>query len=147
MGSVHTEEAGTPGAHDARHHEQMPHMYIVRCRDGRYYTGSTLKEPEVRVWEHNNDEDYAARYTIKRRPVVLVYAESYLRIDDAFAREKQVQNWSRAKKEALIEGRLGDLPELARSSRNDASTGSATGRVDRIGQRMHRSYGTFSPGP
>ncbi|HEX5857330.1 MAG TPA: GIY-YIG nuclease family protein [Microbacterium sp.] len=101
----------------------MPYMYIVRCRDGAYYTGSTLKDPEARVWEHNNDEDLAARFTIKRRPVVLVHVESFTRIDDAFAREKQVQRWSRAKKDALIDGRLGDLPGLARSRRNDASPG------------------------
>ncbi|MGC5221995.1 GIY-YIG nuclease family protein [Micromonospora sp. DT81.3] len=104
----------------------MPYMYIVRCRDGAYYTGSTLKDPEARVWEHNHDEDYAARYTIKRRPVVLVYVESFARIDDAFRREKQVQKWSRAKKEALVEGRLDDLPGLSRAG-GDASTGSATG--------------------
>jgi len=104
----------------------MPYMYMVRCRDGAYYTGSTLQDPEVRVWEHNNDEHYAARYTIKRRPVVLVYGEFFARIDDAFAREKQVQKWSRAKKEALIQGRLDDLPGLARSGRDDASRSSAT---------------------
>ncbi|MDL9980561.1 GIY-YIG nuclease family protein [Microbacterium sp. ASV49] len=93
----------------------MPHVYILRCRDGSYYTGSTDKDPEIRVWEHNNDEHLAARYTIKRRPVVLVYLEEFEQISAAFAREKQVQNWSRAKKEALIEERGHDLPRLARS--------------------------------
>ncbi len=63
-------------------------MYIVRCRDDSLYVGSTAKEPEARVWEHNNDEILAARCTIKRRPVVLLYVEEYDRIDDAFAREK-----------------------------------------------------------
>jgi predicted GIY-YIG superfamily endonuclease len=36
------------------------------------------------------------------------------RIDDAFNLEKQIQNWSRAKRIALIEGRFEDLPGLAR---------------------------------
>ncbi|MGX1703346.1 GIY-YIG nuclease family protein [Microbacterium sp. NPDC055357] len=92
----------------------MPHVYIVKCRDGRLYVGSTKKKPEARVWEHNNDEDLAARYTIKRRPVVLVYAEHHERIDDAHRRERQLHGWSRAKKIALIEGRLDDLPALSR---------------------------------
>jgi putative endonuclease len=90
-------------------------MYIARCRDGSYYTGSTEKDPEARVWEHNNDEALAARFTIKRRPVVLVHVEVFERIEAAFAREKQVQKWSRAKKEALIDGRFDDLVSLARS--------------------------------
>jgi predicted GIY-YIG superfamily endonuclease len=34
-------------------------------------------------------------------------------LDDAFYREKQVQGWSRKKKEALISGQLDDLHGLA----------------------------------
>ncbi|HET6301536.1 GIY-YIG nuclease family protein [Microbacterium sp.] len=108
----------------------MPSMYIARCQDGSYYVGSTDKDPEARIWEHNNDDDLAARYTIKRRPVTLVYTESFERIDEAFRREKQVQGWSRAKKEALMEGRMDELPVLARGRRRDASTSSATGVAD-----------------
>lgn len=43
-----------------------------------------------------------ANYTIKRFPIKLVYYEEYNRIDQAFYREKQIQKWSRKKKEALI---------------------------------------------
>jgi putative endonuclease len=38
----------------------------------------------------------------------------------AFAFEKQVQNWGRAKRMALIEGRLDDLPGLVRGTDRDA---------------------------
>jgi predicted GIY-YIG superfamily endonuclease len=44
----------------------------------------------------------------------LLWAAEFENVVDAFAFEKQVQNWSRAKREALIDGRLGDLPGLAR---------------------------------
>ena len=44
----------------------------------------------------------------------LVYAEEYDRIVDAYAREKQVQNWGRAKREALINGDTEILPQLAK---------------------------------
>src|SRR3954447_23981170 len=92
----------------------MAWMYIVRCKDGAYYTGSTAKEPEARVWEHNHDHDISARFTRRRRPVVLVYVEAFDRIEDAFQREKKVQGWSRAKKAALIAGRSDLLQALSR---------------------------------
>jgi hypothetical protein len=28
-------------------------VYILRCRDGAYYTGLTKQNIEARVWEHN----------------------------------------------------------------------------------------------
>jgi len=34
--------------------------------------------------------------------------------DDAFYREKQIQGWSRQKKEALINGKNNLLPDLAK---------------------------------
>ncbi|MFD4960230.1 GIY-YIG nuclease family protein [Microbacterium sp. NPDC058389] len=93
----------------------MAWTYILRCRDGSYYTGSTEKHPDVRLWEHNNDDELAAAFTRKRRPVELIYAEEFARVDEAFRREKQLQGWSRAKKDALIERRGADLPALSRS--------------------------------
>lgn len=104
----------------------MPWTYILRCNDGSFYTGSTNGELESRVWQHNHDDDFAAKYTRIRRPVVLVYAEKFDRVDAAFFREKQIQGWSRAKKVALIDGRGEDLPNLSASGARDASTSSAT---------------------
>ncbi|GAA2245036.1 GIY-YIG nuclease family protein [Promicromonospora sukumoe] len=90
----------------------MAHMYILRCGDGSFYVGSTV-DLERRLCQHNEGE--GAAYTRRRRPVELVHSEEFSRIDDAYAREKQVQGWSRAKRLALIEDRLEALPELARS--------------------------------
>lgn len=98
----------------------MAWTYILRCKDGSFYTGSTDKDLEARVWEHNHDDALAANFTRKRRPVVLEYAEFFDRVESAFAREKQLQGWSRAKKLALIEGRGADLPELARGCRESS---------------------------
>jgi len=50
----------------------------------------------------------------KRLPVVLVYFEEYDRIDIAFYREKQIQGWTRKKKEALINKMPAELHELAK---------------------------------
>lgn len=85
-------------------------MYILECSDGSYYTGSTIKLME-RFEEHQNGE--GANHTKKRLPLKLVYYEEYPRIDLAFNREKQVQGWSRKKKEALIDGNSEMLPKLA----------------------------------
>ena len=89
----------------------MGFMYILKCSDGSYYTGSTVNL-EIRFHQHQHGE--GAHYTKKRLPVELIYFEEYSRIDEAFYREKQVQHWSRKKKEALIEGKYSYLPELAK---------------------------------
>ena len=90
-------------------------MYILLCSDGSYYTGSTI-DLERRLEQHQNGE--GANHTKKRLPVTLVYYEEYPRIDTAFYREKQIQGWSRKKKEALIEGNGNLLPELAKAYRD-----------------------------
>jgi len=89
----------------------MAWMYILQCADGSYYVGSTV-ELEHRIWQHN--EGIGAKYTACRRPVKLVFAVEYENIADAYYREKQVQGWSRAKREALIHCHYETLPELAK---------------------------------
>ncbi len=103
----------------------MPYMYILKCADDSFYTGSTLNL-EKRLWEHQNG--LGANHTKNRLPVTLVFCEEFARVDEDFCREKQVQGWSRAKKQALIDGRYGDLPALALSSSAKAlaSTSSAS---------------------
>lgn len=95
-------------------------MYILECSDGSYYTGST-KDLELRLAQHQAGE--GANHTKKRLPVKLVYYEEYQRIDEAFYREKQVQGWSRKKKEALIKGEFDILPELAMAYRDLNNSG------------------------
>jgi putative endonuclease len=109
----------------------MPYMYILECADGSYYTGSTWNL-EKRLWEHQNG--LGANHTKKRLPVKLVHCEQYDRVEDAFRREKQVQGWSRRKKQALIEGNKEKLIEYSKNctqygnpaSASSASTSSAS---------------------
>ena len=88
------------------------YMYILKCSDNSYYVGSTTNL-DLRIKEHNQGE--GAEYTKRRLPVQLVYFEECLNIKDAFFREKQVQGWSRKKREALINNRHEKLPELSMS--------------------------------
>ena len=89
----------------------MPYVYILRCRDGSYYCGSA-RDLEKRLLQHQSGE--GAAYTRRRIPVELVYATEFEHIHDAYALEKRIQGWGRAKREALIEGRYDDLPNLAK---------------------------------
>ena len=86
------------------------YTYLLLCSDGSYYTGST-NNLELRLKQHQNGE--GANHTKKHLPVVLVYYEEFSRIDEAFYREKQIQGWSRKKKEALINDMAGDLKKAA----------------------------------
>jgi putative endonuclease len=89
----------------------MAWMYILQCADGSYYVGST-KNLDLRMFQHQSGK--GSRYTSGRLPIELVYGEEYDRVSDAYYREKQVQNWRRAKREALINGKLELLPMLAK---------------------------------
>jgi putative endonuclease len=99
------------------------YMYILLCNNDSYYTGSTTNL-ELRLEQHQNGE--GANHTKKYLPVKLLYYEEFQRIDSAFYREKQVQGWSRKKKEALINGIPTDIKKLAECmnethSKNDPS--------------------------
>lgn len=93
----------------------MGYVYILECSDGSYYTGST-KDIDIRLKQHK--DGLGANHTAKRLPVKLVYLEIFDRIDFAFYREKQIQGWSRQKKEALIEKKAHLLPNLSRAYRD-----------------------------
>ncbi|PSN17472.1 hypothetical protein C7271_17565 [filamentous cyanobacterium CCP5] len=88
----------------------MPYTYILECADGSYYTGSTW-DLHTRLWQHQNG--MGAKHTAKRLPVRLVYCEWSDRIDTAFNREKQIQGWSRQKKQGLIAGASDQLREFS----------------------------------
>ena len=88
----------------------MPYTYILECIDGSYYIGST-RDLQQLLWQHQNG--CGANYTAKKRPVKLVYSEYFDRIDEAFYREKQIQGWTRKKKQALIAGECDRLHKLS----------------------------------
>jgi len=87
------------------------YLYILRCRDGSYYVGTTRDSLETRISQHNTG--HFGGYTSTRRPAVLVFQQDFGRIEDAIAAERQVKGWRRAKKEALIRGEFDALRELS----------------------------------
>ncbi len=89
----------------------MGWMYILECADGTYYVGST-RDLARRLAQHQAGE--GAKYTARRLPMKLVFSAEFSSIAEVFACKKQVQGWSRAKREALINGEYHKLPSLAR---------------------------------
>ena len=61
------------------------HVYIVRCVDGSYYTGTARQGLEKRLGEHN--AGHFDGYTATRRPVTLVFSEWFDRVTDAISAE------------------------------------------------------------
>lgn len=87
------------------------YIYILKCANGSFYTGSTI-DLERRLRQHQQGK--GANYTLKHRPVVLVYHQEFPAIQEAFRREKQIQRWSHAKKQALIDGDFDRLSHLSK---------------------------------
>jgi putative endonuclease len=69
---------------------------------------------ERRLEEHVLGTDGKC-YTVKRRPVKLIYRAEFREVNDAIAWEKTVKGWSRAKKEAMMRGDQEALEKAARS--------------------------------
>jgi len=86
-------------------------VYLLRCSDGFYYAGHS-DDLEARLWQHQRG--LGADWTRRRRPVELVWCEAVPTRDEAFAFERRIKGWSRAKKEALIAGDWDGLGWLAR---------------------------------
>lgn len=87
-------------------------VYILKCIDDSYYTGIT-NDVHTRVMQHNDGED-ANSYVFRRRPAVLVWYAEFSNPETAIEKEKQIKGWSRAKKEALINGEFELLPGLSK---------------------------------
>ncbi|MGH7093484.1 MAG: GIY-YIG nuclease family protein [Stellaceae bacterium] len=108
----HPEERPTGPRLEGRTPVMSAYLYILRCADGAYYTGTTRTSLDCRVAEHQAGAFDG--YTALRRPIELVFHQEFQRIEDAIAAERQVKGWRREKKEALICGKFVFLPELAR---------------------------------
>ncbi|MBE5979252.1 MAG: GIY-YIG nuclease family protein [Paenibacillaceae bacterium] len=78
----------------------MNYTYLVKCADNTLYCGWT-NHLEKRMEAHNQGK--GAKYTKTRRPVELVYYESYPTKEEAMRREVQIKKLSRKDKLFLIE--------------------------------------------
>jgi len=84
--------------------------YVLRCSDGRYYTGHT-DDLDRRIAEHQSGA--IKGYTQDKRPLEFMWAEEFPTRAEALEAELRIKSWSRAKKEALIAGDWKRLSEAA----------------------------------
>ena len=121
--------------------------YVVRCDNGAYYVGHT-DDLEARIAAHQTGA--LGGYTNRHRPVSLVWSQDFADRDSAFAAERQIKGWSRAKKEALIRGDWDAMHLLAMRTpilRDEASTGSAFPQDERTPETAHPEEGLSDSGP
>ena len=78
----------------------MPYyVYILRCKDGSYYTGHA-KNVERRVEMHKKGR--GAKYTRIHEPEELVFVEKFESRGEAMRRERRIKTLSHNKKQQLI---------------------------------------------
>ena len=70
----------------------MAFVYILRCSDGTLYIGHT---DDLASRERTHNDGRGARYTSGRRPVALIYWESFKTVGDALRRERQLKRLRR----------------------------------------------------
>ncbi|QGU00214.1 putative endonuclease containing a URI domain [Candidatus Syntrophocurvum alkaliphilum] len=77
----------------------MVYVYIVECSDKTLYTGYTV-DIEKRIKQHNIGK--ASKYTRGRKPVNLVYLESFTSKSEALKRENKIKSMTREEKLNII---------------------------------------------
>lgn len=78
----------------------MYFVYILECSDKTFYIGST-NDVEKRIAAHNTLKT-GAKYTKARRPVTLVYSESFETKSEALKREHLLKKMTRQEKEKFL---------------------------------------------
>lgn len=79
------------------------YVYLLLCDEKSFYIGIT-NDLKNRICQHRGKQSKATR---EFSSIKLVYCERYIQENKAALREKQLKGWSRAKKQMLIDGKLG----------------------------------------
>ena len=83
--------------------KEMHYIYLVRCSDDSLYCGWTT-DLKRRIDAHNGHISGGAKYTRGRRPVTLIYSESFHQKQEAQRREYAIKQMTKTKKLGLIKG-------------------------------------------
>lgn len=76
-------------------------VYIMECADGTFYTGIS-NNLEKRLRQHNGEITGGAFYTRNKRPVKLIYKETYETHKEAMLREFAIKKLTRKQKQLLL---------------------------------------------
>lgn len=78
-------------------------VYMLLCDEKTFYVGITC-DLVNRIRQHKAKDSF---FTKKFSQIRLIYCEQYKTEHEVTVREKQLKGWSRAKKQMLIDGKLG----------------------------------------
>ncbi|MBP5242332.1 MAG: GIY-YIG nuclease family protein [Clostridia bacterium] len=89
----------------------MFYIYILTNAGNTVLYIGVTNNIERRLYEHKNklSDGFTKKYNVNK----LVYLETFSVPNDAIAREKQLKQWSRAKKEQLINAANPDWKDLS----------------------------------
>jgi tRNA/rRNA methyltransferase len=102
--------------------------YILRCADHSYYTGRS-DDLDAHIAGHHAGT--VPGYTHTRRPIELMWSHAFPTLEQAIAAQRQVKNWSRARKEALIGGDPATVAQLTNAPARRVSGQEQTGTDER----------------
>ncbi len=77
------------------------YVYILRTSSNTLYVGQT-NNLEKRITEHKSKSSKSAKYTKYFKTLELVYSEKLKTRSEAMKREYEIKQWTKAKKEELI---------------------------------------------
>jgi len=81
----------------------MWYVYLLLCDQKTFYVGIS-DDPKERLLEHRSGQ---SMFTKKFSDIKFVYCEQWSGKHKAALRERQIKGWSHAKKQMLIDGKLG----------------------------------------
>ena len=81
----------------------MYYIYILLCRDGSFYTGST-NNVKKRFDEHFSG--HGAKYTKSHKPERIIYQEEFSNKSQALKREAEIKKLTKVEKLALLDNKL-----------------------------------------
>ncbi|HVZ67403.1 MAG TPA: GIY-YIG nuclease family protein [Patescibacteria group bacterium] len=87
----------------AQYKTNMWFVYMLLCDQKTFYVGIT-DQLSQRFSQHKNKQNISTK---KFSDFKLVYAERYENKYEAAKREKQFKGWSHAKKQMLVDGKIG----------------------------------------
>ncbi|HEY4440617.1 MAG TPA: GIY-YIG nuclease family protein [Candidatus Elarobacter sp.] len=90
-------------------------VYVLLCRDGSFYIGSTSKLQQ-RIAQHHAGS-FRSCYTFDRRPLKVVHVSEYGTADEAFTAERKLKRWSHAKKAAFVQQDFDALRRISNGRR------------------------------
>ena len=80
------------------------YVYIVTNQYRTVLYIGVTSDLKKRAWQHRSSY-YPKSFTAKYNASILVYYEGFNNILEAILREKQLKNWNRSKKNALVESK------------------------------------------